>query len=405
MINKQLRDKRAALLTDNRNLLETARKESRELTGDELTQLEKRNADVDNLTRQINAEERQAEQEARAGATEQREQRGQDGEFRSFGDFLHEVRFNRSAVEQRAMSMGTDGEGGFAVPDQFRAELLSFSPEEAVVRPRAMVIPAGNPPDGEIKMPALSQGANGVYGGVAVTWISEGATKPETSPAFLEVSLTPNEVAAHIVVTDKLLRNWQASGPLIGKLLRQAIAGSEDVKFLTGNGTGCPKGITDVACKIEVTRAGATAVAFADVANMLAKLHPSSLGAAVWVANISVLPQLIQMTAGSVSVNSTIFIQGDVTKKVPSTLLGIPIVFTGRNPVLGTAGDLMLCDFSYYLIKEGSGPFVAASEHVNFTTNKTVIKAFYNVDGDAWPAAPLKLEDGTTTVSPFVVLK
>lgn len=402
MINKQLRDKKAALLTENRNLLTTAQNEKRELTADELMQLEKRNADVDLLARQINAEERQAELEASEGR--QQQGAGEQGEYRSFGHFIHEVRFNRSALESRAMSMGVPGEGGFAVPDQFRTELLSFSPEEAVVRPRAMVIPAGSPPDAAITMPALSQGANGVYGGVTVTWIDEGATKPETSPALLEVSLTPSEVAAHVVVTDKLLRNWSAAGPLIGKLLRQAIGGSEDVKFLTGNGTGCPKGITNVACKISVNRAGATAVAFADVANMLGRLSPESLGRAVWVANVTVLPQLIQMTAGSVSVNSTIFIQGNVTAKVPSTLLGIPIVFTGRNPVLGTAGDLMLCDFSQYLIKDGSGPFVAASEHVNFTTNKTVIKAFYNVDGDAWPAAPLKLEDGSTTVSPFVVL-
>ena len=74
-------------------------------------------------------------------------------------------------------------------------------------------------------------------------------------------------------------------------------------------------------------------------------------------------------------------------------------------PALGSEGDLCLCDFSYYLIKDGSGPYVAASEHVYFKNNKTVIKAFWNVDGQAWMKEPLTLEDGSTQVSPFVFLK
>jgi len=66
---------------------------------------------------------------------------------------------------------------------------------------------------------------------------------------------------------------------------------------------------------------------------------------------------------------------------------------------------LILADLSYYLIKDGSGPFVAASPHVYFTTNKTVIKIFWNVDGQSWLNDPLGLEGSVAnTVSPFVVL-
>lgn len=399
MIRKELREKRAALLKENRDLLTAAGAEKRELTGPELEQLEKRNADVDRLTRQIDAEERQDELEARAGRPNQGDTQ-EPNEFRTFGHFVHEVRFNPAV---RAMSMGNNTEGGFAVPTQFRAELLQVSPQQAIIRPRATVIPAGDPPDAEIKMPALDQGTNGVYGGVTVTWISEGATKPETTTALKEVSLTPNEVAAHIVVTDKLLRNWQASGPLLARLLRNAIIGAEEYKFLQGNGVGCPKGLNSAAARILINRGTAGAVKFADVGSMLGRMSPDGMSNAIWVASISVLPSLVAMSSDSNSV-STIFIRGDVTKSIPSTLFGLPIYFTGRVPTLGTAGDLMLVDPTQYLIKDGSGPFVAASEHVNFTTNKTVIKAFWNVDADCWWAAPLTLEDGSTTVSPVVVL-
>ncbi len=64
---------------------------------------------------------------------------------------------------------------------------------------------------------------------------------------------------------------------------------------------------------------------------------------------------------------------------------------------------MLLADWSHYLIKDGSGPFVAASEHVKFTSNKTVIKIFWNVDGAPWLTAPIAEENGYE-VSPFVGL-
>ena len=63
----------------------------------------------------------------------------------------------------------------------------------------------------------------------------------------------------------------------------------------------------------------------------------------------------------------------------------------------------MLIDFSHYLIKDGSGIFVSASEHALFTQNKTIIKAFWNVDGQPWLNGPIKGEDGEQ-YSPFVAL-
>lgn len=402
MIAKQLREKRAALIAENRALTEKARAENREMTGEELDQFERRMEDIDRLGKQILLEERQAEAEAEADRPVRRNASPEDPEFRNLGHFIHQIRFAPAEMESRAMSMGTGEEGGFALPEQFRGELLQVSPEEAIVRPRALVIPAGDPPDAKITMPALDQGDKGAFAGVSVTWISEGDAKSETSPALKEVSLEPKEVAAHVVVTDKLLRNWQASSALVSRLLREAITAAEDYAFLRENGIGKPKGVLSADCKLTVNRNTANTVKFVDVASMLGRIYPDSLGSAVWVASITVLPQLIQMEDAG---HNTIFIRGDATKGVPSTLFGLPIVFTGRVPTLGNAGDLMLADFKYYIIKDGSGPFVAASPHVHFVNNKTVIKAFWNVDGNAWPAAPLKLEDGATTVSPFVVLQ
>ncbi|TQR29399.1 phage major capsid protein [Brevibacillus brevis] len=299
-------------------------------------------------------------------------------------------------------SMGTGGEGGYAVPVEFRPDVLMISPEAAIVRSRATVIPAGEEaPDTKITMPALDQGTKGVFGGVEVSWIGEGEEKPDTGGSLKEVALQPHEVAATTVVTDKLLRNWSAADSFIRSLLTKAMMAAEDIAYLTGNGTNKPTGVVGAAGSLAVNRATANTVTYDDIVLLLAYLLPDSASSSIWVANQSIMPDLVKLRDPA---GNYIFIQGNATKGIPATLLGIPIRFTGKTPAKGQKGDLVLVDLSYYLIKDGSGPYIAASEHVYFKQNKTVIKAFWNVDGKPWVIAPLTLEDGVTKVSPYVVL-
>ena len=323
-------------------------------------------------------------------------------EFRNFGEFIHSVRFqpNDKRLEYREQSMGVGAEGGFMVPKQFRENLMSVDVQAPLIRPRATVIPAGDPPDAEISMPMLDQSAaENMFGGVTVTWIGEGQTKAETDAAFKEIKLQPNEVAAYITTTDKLLRNWQAAGPTLSGLLRNAMIAAEDYQFLRGNGVGKPSGIIGCTAEIAYNRAVASQIAYADVVGMLARLRSDA--GAVWIASRTTIPQLANIRDTG---NFNLFMT-QATLGVPATLLGIPLIFNERSPALGSKGDLVLADLSYYLIKDGSGPFVQASEHVFFRQNKTVIKAFWNVDGKPWLTAPIPLEGATTsTVSPIVVL-
>lgn len=323
-------------------------------------------------------------------------------EFESFGEFVHAVRFQPNdqrlaAVDQR---MDEGSQGGFAVPKQFRDQLLAVTPSQAIVRPRATVIPAGSPPDAEISMPALNQGTSkGMYAGVTVTWIGEGGTKPQTDMAIREITLKPKEVAAHIVATDKLLRNWGAASSLIEQQLRAAIASAEDAAFLSGNGAARPLGLINSAGAISVNRTTASRVVTADIFAMFAKMHFDG-GSPEWLASQSIIPYLLTLKDAN---DNYIYVKS-LGEGAPATLMGYPIRFNSRQPVLGSKGDLIFGDLKSYLIKDGSGPFVEASPHVYFTTNKTVIKAFWNVDGQMWLDGPLLLEDGSTQASPVVIL-
>lgn len=395
-IEARMLEIRSLLEGDKEVDLDALETELRDL-GDEKAAIEKRKQ----MFESINIQPRKADP---TPAPEQQEQ------FRDFGEFLQTVKYNpqdqalrakemSDQTQKRFLNMGIGANGGFIVPDQFSNQIKMVDDQAAIFRPRAQVIPAGDPPDAAITIPALDQGgANGVYAGVQVTWIAEGAQKPETEPLFREIRLEPNEVAAHVVVTDKLLRNSAAAGALVSSLLRKAIIAAEEDAFLSGNGAGQPLGITGHPAAIQVARTGAGAIAYTDVVNMFARAKFG--GKLAWIGSQTILPQLMSM----VDAGNNLVWQPNAREGAPGTLIGIPFLLNDQSPILGAEGDLILVDLNYYLIKDGSGISISMSEHPLFTQNRTIIKAFWNVDGQPWLSTPLLARDGVSTVSPFVVL-
>lgn len=416
----ELMERRAKILEALKAILDNADAEKRDLTEEDETRYTELEAELSEVDEKIKIEEKR---QARRAKLESRENelklpvnqpprmaatyKPEDPEeFSSIGEFLFSVRFNpgdrrlNDLYEGRAQSMGVGSEGGFMVPTQFRETLLSVSPQEAIFRPRCTVIPAGDPPDSEITMPALDQGAaQNMYGGVSFAWVTEGGTKSETDMSLKEVSWKPHEVAGYTVLTDKLLRNWAAASSTIEGQFRLAKIGLEDEVFYNGDGVGKPLGLLNSPARIDYARATASQIAFADVAGMYARLRRGMNP--VWIASQTTIPQLVNIADAA---SQNIWVQ-NAAPGLPPSMLGIPVLFSERSVALGTKGDLILADLSHYYIKDGSGPFVAASEHVYFTSNKTVIKIFWNVDGHPWLQEPIPLEGSTAnTVSPFIVL-
>ncbi len=420
---KALLAKRKSLIASMTEIITKAEGEDRELSAEEQASYDEMKAELDKIAPRIERGQHLITSTAALDAVVPGVARNitppaarRNGEaattFETFGEFMHAVRFRpndqrlnyvenagANADDLSAESRMDDGpSGGFMIPAQFRDTLLSLTPQQAIIRPRAQVIPAGSPPDAPITMPALDQtGAapGNWFGGVQVQWIAEGAPKPNTDVKLREITLTPHEVAGTIVVTDKLLRNWAAASSMLETQLRGAVAQSEDYAFLLGNGVGKPLGILNAAATYKVNRVTANQVTYPDIVEMLAR----NQGNGVFVYSRSVLPQLMLMTDPE---GHYIWVPS-AREGEPGTLAGRPAIMSDRNPQKGSLGDIWLGDMQQYLVKDGSGPFVAASEHVLFQQNKTMIKIFWNVDAQPWLTAPIQLENGYN-VSPFVAL-
>lgn len=294
-------------------------------------------------------------------------------------------------------TMGTGSEGGHNVPKQFRDELVRFPSSPGIMRQRAFVVPAGSPPDAEIDLPALDQSSD-IHGGVSMTWYGEGDSQTETSASFRPVSLKPHEVGGYVNVTNKLMRNWRAAAAVIPGLLRASLASEEDYQFIRGDGVKKPLGFIGHASEIAVSRDTGNSIKYEDLVAMEARLPAGAMP--VWLTSSRNCEQLrlLQSPEGHL-----IWGNGDANSGQPNTLLGYPILKAPRFPSVGTKGDLCLVDARYYAIKDGSGPFVASSEHVEFKSNKTVIKIVGNVDGQPLLNAAITDEDGNT-YSPFVTI-
>ncbi len=417
----EMRNELKTINDEMEKLLNTAISENREMTQDEDTKYKEFRVKNDELIKKVEtmeAYEKDMElvqkQKAELVKVERKmyfpyvkRNPENDQEFETFGQFLRAACIDNSDprlrnVEYREQSMGTGTKGGFAVPPQFIATLMEVPMQEAILTAKARLIPAGEPPDTPVTMVTMDQSlGKGKLSGVDVAWTAEGGLKTETEFYLKEITLTPHELSGYIVVTDKLLRNWAAAEMVITTKLRQAINHIIELSLMTGNGVGQPLGILNSGATIKVTRTGATSIVWADIYNMYSRAMQE--GNSFWTYNQTCLPKLITLKDDA----SHLVWQPSAREAEPNRIMGMPAYLNNRLPVLGSEGDIALLDMQYYLKKPGSGPFVGMSEHVYFTRNKTVVKAFTNIDGQPWLSTVVPLENSTVSsyaVSPFVVL-
>jgi len=122
----------------------------------------------------------------------------------------------------------------------------------------------------------------------------------------------------------------------------------------------------------------------------------------VWVCHQSTIPQLLQLIVpcGLSGTHIPVMTESNGVFKI----LTRPVIFTEKTEALSSRGDVMLCDFSQYVVGLRSGMQFETSIHVHFTTDELLSRIIERHDGMPLWGEALTLEDGSTTVSPFVVL-
>ena len=348
-----------------------------------------------------------------------------DGKFEDFGDFARSVFYDRVNPQSeyakkleviRNYQEKVPSEGGFLVPEEFRAGIISQTLESAVVRPRATVVPMASL---KLRFPGIDSTTNvgSLYGGIVAYWTEEGAELAESQASFQAITLEAWKLTALAVVTNELVRDAAGGFNLyINNLFPAALAYYEDEAFLRGTGVGQPLGVLNannqalVTVSKEASQAADT-INYSNIVKMYARMTPSSLNKAVWLVTPEALPQLLTMTlpvknvAGTENVGGSAVWMPDAHGAPQLTLLGRPVIITEKASLLGDVGDIAFVDLSMYLIGDRQQMELESSAHAKFTQDKTVYRVISRVDGRPWVNSAITPRNAGPTLSPFVQLE
>lgn len=339
-----------------------------------------------------------------------------NGVFESVGQFFQDALQDQryASVESvnrfRNYSERNPSEGGFLVPEEFRSTIFTTALEDAIVRPRATVVPMSS---ATLKWPAVdfSTEVGEVYGGIVMSWLDEGQTMTATDAAFAVIELHLHKLGGLASVPNELVKDAPALTVWLNTYLPQAIRHFEDLGFLKGDGVKKPLGMLSsanpslIAVAKESGQPAAT-ITWNNVLAMFARMLPESFDKAVWVASPDTIPEIFTMALPVGTGGSAVMVgEGRGAEAPAMTMLGRPIKWSRKAPaVLGTQGDLSLVDFSTYAVGDGRELRLDTSAHSSFRADKTDFRIIERVDGQPMLLNALTPENGGPTLSSAVQL-
>jgi predicted phage gp36 major capsid-like protein len=257
----------------------------------------------------------------------------------------------------------SDPSGGYLVPEEFQAVVVQYDTEPAICWPRATIWPMATD---KLGMPKLKQRADedsdafDHFAGVSFTWTDEGGEKAETEPEFEFLELIAHELSGYTEITDTLIED----------------SAINIMNFITQYPT-----------VLVVNRQAANSVQYQDLLNMDSKLPSVFDSGAIWFANKKVLNNL----RGETDTNGQPLLQqfyhtgpGGVGMRQIEYLLGYPVVRSdGKTYALGTKGDIILGNWTWYYIGDRRRFTMDASKHYQFRNNKTALRVCGRLDGQA----------------------
>lgn len=306
----------------------------------------------------------------------------------------------------KALAENVGATGGFLVPAEFQARLLTVAATQTIVRPRAQIIRMNRR---TVSIPALAQtevvsGGFNWFGGIKTYYTPEGGQKGASQPSFRQITLTAHKMTGYTASSDELLDDSAISLQdfLMGDMgFPGAMAHQADYDYLQGDGVGKPKGVINSDATLVHPRETAGSIGYEDLTGMLAKAMPNTQ--LVWVITQSAMAELLNLQGPS---GNPLYLWANAVSGAPNTLLGYPVIFTDKLPPLGTQGDVLLAAFAYYLIGDRQAVTMDVSIHELFRNDQTSWRAFMRHDGQCWLDAPISYGRGEEVgqISPFVVL-
>lgn len=281
------------------------------------------------------------------------------------------------------LGLGEDApsEGGFLVPIQFSDKFIDVKSASYPIPGLCSKLRLTK--SGKVNLPYLADA-------ITVYLVDEAFEKTKSKPEFGSMEVNLHKIIGLCYATDELMNDYGLLSNYLFSHISEQIQAALQGYIITGTGAGMPLGILNSGALITEGRAGASAIATADVLDLWEHLWPQGKKRAIWLTN-------------SQTTSSDLFAaaMGPVFDSPSMTLLGRPIYEISACPTIGNAGDLILMDPAGYAIIDRQIK-QAISAHIRFIYNESAFRMVYRVDGQPLVDSPDTVNG--IEVSPFVAL-
>jgi HK97 family phage major capsid protein len=359
--------------------LDERRGEDDLLSAEDAATYEKMETEVVNLGKEIERLERQAALDLELsqatsqalktvpGVGEKKQGRATDEYTRAFWKHMR----NRGDFEVRnALTIGTDSEGGYLVPDEFERTLIEALEEENIMRQLAKVITTSS---GDKKIPVVASKGT-------AAWVDEEGAIPEDDDAFGQVSIGAYKVATMIKVSEELLNDSIFNlESYIAREFARRIGAKEEEAFLVGDGSGKPAGIFDDTHGGEIGVTTSTAnIKMDEIFDLFYSLKSPYRKRATFITNDATVKEIRKLKDGQ----GQYLWQPSVKAGEPDTLLNRPVRTSAYVPTIEPGAKVIAFgDFGYYWIADRQGRAFQRLSELYAATGQVGFRATQRVDG------------------------
>jgi len=355
-----------------------------------------------------------------------------NGEYRGYkelnkgglGDYLKDVaqatRSKGNSVpkklqEMRAvlgMSESVGQDGAFLVQSDHAEMLYSNAKDAGFIASKCLEVVCSSKSNSttfnQVDETSLARGS--LFGGVSAAFVGEGGTISASKPKFRQVDIKLNKLTAAAYITEEQLEDASQLNSFVGAAFPYVMKDELDYHILWGNGAGVPLGVFNSGALITVAKESgpqtADTIVGENINKMVDRLLEANPSSTIFLGHPDTLAQLrvAYVAQGSVSAKS-VYADPGLFPGSQANLAGYPFAKSQQCKALGDLGDLLLADFSKYVLFRKSGVKAAQSSHVEFLTDQMVFKWTVRVSG--MPSLNNVLTDrhGSNTRSPFITLE
>ena len=389
----ELREKRAEVWEKAKAFLDEKRGEDGLLSAEDTATYEKMEADVVDLGKEIDRLERQAAIDlelSKATSTalktvpgrqqdDEKTGRASDEYGRAFWNAMRRPVVNEG--DRQSLTVGTDSEGGYLVPDEFEKTLIEALEEENVMRTLAKIIKTSS---GDRKIPVVASKGE-------ATWVDEEGPIIESGDTFTQVTIGAYKLATMIKVSEELLQDSVFRiDTYIAREFGRRIGAKEEEAFLTGDGEGKPTGIfdDDAGAELGATTANAAEITADELLDLFYSLKAPYRRKAVFVTNDSTVKAIRKLKDGT----GQYLWQPSITAGDPDTLLNRPVKTSAYVPAIAAGAKILAFgDFGYYWIADRQGRAFQRLNELYAVTGQIGFKATQRVDGKLVLAEAVKV--------------